>query len=78
VLLSVRCQLAMGGGGGQFGFVLDSDFNWGETNPCGTYGNPRLTSHHEPFKIDEVEIWGFDSCGPQSINGGGSRWCYDA
>eukprot|EP00602_Paraphysomonas_sp_CaronLab_P004726 CAMPEP_0185020762 /NCGR_PEP_ID=MMETSP1103-20130426/3406_1 /TAXON_ID=36769 /ORGANISM="Paraphysomonas bandaiensis, Strain Caron Lab Isolate" /LENGTH=402 /DNA_ID=CAMNT_0027551865 /DNA_START=152 /DNA_END=1360 /DNA_ORIENTATION=+ len=58
---SNQSQIAMGGGGGQFGFVLDPDFEYGETNPCDTFGNPRLTPHRLPFKISDVELWGFES-----------------
>ncbi len=59
---SSREQVAMGGGGGHFGFVLDSDFLRGETNPCDTFGNPHLTSHRGLFEILSVEVWGFESC----------------
>lgn len=52
-------QIAMGGGGGCFGFVLDDDFAYAETNPCETFGNPHLTTHHEPFAVADVELWGF-------------------
>mmetsp|Transcript_23105 Transcript_23105/g.39097 ORF Transcript_23105/g.39097 Transcript_23105/m.39097 type:complete len:526 (+) Transcript_23105:95-1672(+) len=52
-------QIAMGGGGGCFGFVLDDDFAYAETNPCETFGNPHLTTHREPFAVAEVELWGF-------------------
>ena len=49
--------------GGHFGFVIDEDFSMAETNPCETYGNPYLTTHMEPFAIEEVELWGFDCAG---------------
>ena len=52
-------QIAMGGGGGCFGFVLDDDFAYAETNPCETFGNPHLTSHTSPFAVADVELWGF-------------------
>jgi len=54
-------QIAMGGGGGQFGFVLDEDFAFAESNPCDTFGNPCLTTHNCPFAIAQVELWGFSS-----------------
>lgn len=54
-------QIAMGGGGGQFGFVLGHDFMQGESNPCDTFGNPHLTTHRGVFDVQEVELWGFDS-----------------
>jgi hypothetical protein len=52
-------QVSMGGGGGQFGFVLDADFQFAETNPCITFGNPYLTTHRKPFPIENIEVWGF-------------------
>jgi hypothetical protein len=54
-------QIAMGGGGGQFGFVLGKDLLQAETNPCETFGNPHLTTHRGVFDVLEVEVWGFES-----------------
>ena len=41
--------------------MLDDDFEFAETNPCETFGNPHLTTHADPFAVAEVELWGFGS-----------------
>lgn len=54
-------QIAMGGGGDGFAFVLDSDFRTGESYRCATYGNPVLVNKEKgAFKIANVESWGFE------------------
>ena len=54
-------QIAMGGGGDGFGFVLDSDFATGESFKCKTYGNPVLVDKENgSFRIANVECWGFE------------------
>lgn len=54
-------NIAMGGGGGSFGFMIDTDFQYGQTSPCETYNNPHLTGDREQgrFAIINVEVWGF-------------------
>lgn len=52
-------NIAMGGGGEGFGFVLDGDFETGESCSCDTYGNPPLTARSAGFQITNVECWGF-------------------
>ena len=54
-------QIAMGGGGEGFGFVLDSDFATGESFRSATYGNQILVEReHGSFRIANVECWGFE------------------
>ena len=61
----MRCaedQIAMGGGGDGFGFVLDKDFITGGSCRCATFDNePLTTSSTGTFKIINVEIYGFAS-----------------
>lgn len=61
----MRCaedQIAMGGGGDGFGFVLDRDFITGGSSRCDTFNNEPLTkSTSGTFKIINVEIYGFGS-----------------
>ena len=61
----MRCaedQIAMGGGGDGFGFVLDRDFITGGSSRCATFNNDPLTSSISgTFKIINVEIYGFGS-----------------
>ncbi len=57
---SNESQIAMGGGGDGFGFVIDPDFQFGETSPCCTFRNPHLTkTQNGRFRIMNVEVWGF-------------------
>lgn len=54
-------QIAMGGGGDGFGFVLDSDFATGESFCSATYGNPLLVDKENgSFRIANIECWGFE------------------
>eukprot|EP01126_Amoeba_proteus_P056853 TRINITY_DN7200_c0_g1_i6.p1 TRINITY_DN7200_c0_g1~~TRINITY_DN7200_c0_g1_i6.p1 ORF type:complete len:591 (-),score=128.19 TRINITY_DN7200_c0_g1_i6:117-1805(-) len=55
---STEDSIAMGGGGGTFGFWLDSEFYHGTSAPCITFGNPQL-SDQEQFIAIYVEVWGF-------------------
>ena len=61
----MRCaedQIAMGGGGDGFGFVLGRDFITGGSCRCETFNNEPLTnSISGTFKIINVEIYGFGS-----------------
>ncbi|XP_067111521.1 oxidation resistance protein 1b isoform X1 [Osmerus mordax] len=52
-------SLAFGGGGGEFGLWLDGDLYHGRSNPCKTFGNPRL-SQKEDFVLQDIEIWAFE------------------
>ena len=53
-------NIAMGGGGEGFGFVLDCDFLTGSTTTCETFANPPLVNADgETFNIKNVEVWGF-------------------
>jgi murein DD-endopeptidase MepM/ murein hydrolase activator NlpD len=62
-ILSNGKSLAMGGGGDGFGFVIDADFEAGETSSCKTFDNPKLApkSASGHFKIQDIECWGFES-----------------
>ena len=52
----------MGGAGGGFGFVLDSDFISGSTATSETFANPPLVnSDIGTFQVKNVEVWGFSS-----------------
>ena len=57
-------QIAMGGGGDGFGFVLDTDFVSGASFACTTFGNSVLVNNHGDnngnFRIKNVECWGFE------------------
>ena len=54
-------QVAMGGGGHGFGFVLDSDFATGESFCSATYGNTLLVTKEKGcFRIKNLELWGFE------------------
>jgi hypothetical protein len=52
-------QIAMGSGGGKFGFWLDSDFYQGTSAPCDTFLNTCLAGQ-EFFKCTVMECWGFE------------------
>lgn len=52
-------SLAFGGGGGEFALWLDGDLYHGRSNPCKTFGNPRL-SMKEDFVLQDIEIWAFE------------------
>jgi hypothetical protein len=62
-ILSTGRSLAMGGGGDGFGFVIDADFEGGETSACKTFDNPPLAARSPSghFKIQDIEVWGFES-----------------
>mmetsp|Transcript_3350 Transcript_3350/g.5115 ORF Transcript_3350/g.5115 Transcript_3350/m.5115 type:complete len:329 (+) Transcript_3350:245-1231(+) len=50
-------RIAMGGGNGDFGLVLEDNFSVGHSGPCATYGNPPLAG--EPyFEIAALELYG--------------------
>eukprot|EP00602_Paraphysomonas_sp_CaronLab_P010849 CAMPEP_0185029626 /NCGR_PEP_ID=MMETSP1103-20130426/16032_1 /TAXON_ID=36769 /ORGANISM="Paraphysomonas bandaiensis, Strain Caron Lab Isolate" /LENGTH=365 /DNA_ID=CAMNT_0027564437 /DNA_START=105 /DNA_END=1199 /DNA_ORIENTATION=+ len=57
IMWSCQSQVAMGGGGDGFGFVLDADFLTGQSNSCTAFGNPPLTSNRGSFRIANVEVW---------------------
>lgn len=61
IMWSSATQIAMGGGGHGFGFLLDDDFLTGQSSSSLTYENPPLTSYMGSFRVVNVEIWGFDS-----------------
>lgn len=44
------------GGGSDFGFLVQDDLQRGRTGPCGTFGNPALTTDY--FEIQALEIYG--------------------
>jgi hypothetical protein len=48
-------ELAIGGGGGPAIFI-GPDMLIGRSDPCGTFGSPRLTQRDQ-FKIVDLEIW---------------------
>lgn len=51
-------SLAIGAGDGCFGLWLDGDLYHGTSNPCLTFGNPRLSKKHD-FVVKTLECWGF-------------------
>ena len=57
-----RGQMAMGGGGGNFGWIVEDNFTRGFTDPCDTFGNTALVSEGA-FDIVGFEIYGFRSQG---------------
>lgn len=55
-------QIAMGGGGGDFGWIVEDNFTIGETNHCDTFANPRLIASRDgSFDIIGFEVYGFKS-----------------
>mmetsp|Transcript_58811 Transcript_58811/g.80263 ORF Transcript_58811/g.80263 Transcript_58811/m.80263 type:complete len:340 (+) Transcript_58811:70-1089(+) len=60
VMMSTDEYIAMGGGGGAFGLLVEDDFARGTTNTCETFQNTPLSSK-EQFEILCFELWGF-SC----------------
>ena len=40
-----------------FGLAIESDLLRGSSNPCLTFGNPRLSRHGEFFEIVNMEVW---------------------
>ena len=58
---STSNQLAMGGGGDGFGFVLDEDFLTGGSSSCETFSNEILTPSGSTFRIVNVEVWGLEN-----------------
>lgn len=52
-----KAQIAMGGGGNNFGIVVEDCFSRGQTGFCETYGNPPLTSHGF-FQVAAMEVYG--------------------
>jgi len=57
-----KSMIAMGGGGGAFGFCVVDDFRRGSTGRCDTFANESLLSDGgEDFEILDVEVWGFTS-----------------
>ena len=70
----MRCssdQIAMGGGGDGFGFVLDKDFLTGGSSKCLTFNNDPLTSDAQGvFNIVNVEVFGFASSLQKSFRRG--------
>ena len=60
-VFSSHDQIAMGGGGHGFGFVLDCDFATGESFCSATFGNELLVKKEKgAFRIKNVEVWGFE------------------
>ena len=57
-MMCSETSIAMGGGGGSFGFFVDDDFSRGSSGPSETYGNPRLAETEE-FEVLNFECWGF-------------------
>lgn len=59
-------QIAMGGGGDGFAFLLSKDFSYGTSAACETFNNEPLAvrnnKHHsnKPFTIINVEVWCFE------------------
>ncbi|XP_015793309.1 oxidation resistance protein 1 [Tetranychus urticae] len=51
-------SIAFGAGDGSFGLWLDGDLYHGSSNPCQTFGNPRL-SKNQDFVVKTLECWGF-------------------
>lgn len=61
-MYSTNNEVAMGGGGDGFAFILDNDFRSGSSNISKTYGNPiPLVGNGETFKIANLEVWGFEN-----------------
>lgn len=58
-MMSTDDYIAMGGGGGDFGLLLEEDFVRGTTGMCETYQNAPLCSQ-DSFEVDNFELWGFD------------------
>jgi hypothetical protein len=60
IVLSTTKSIGMGGGGKGFGFILDQDFETGESSSCSTFNNPPLTKSENTVKVLNVECWGFE------------------
>eukprot|EP00616_Rhizochromulina_sp_CCMP1243_P001016 CAMPEP_0118979612 /NCGR_PEP_ID=MMETSP1173-20130426/26369_1 /TAXON_ID=1034831 /ORGANISM="Rhizochromulina marina cf, Strain CCMP1243" /LENGTH=309 /DNA_ID=CAMNT_0006929883 /DNA_START=37 /DNA_END=966 /DNA_ORIENTATION=+ len=58
VMMATDEFIAMGGGGGSFGYILEENFSRGTTGTCDTYRNTPLCSS-SPFEVTNVEVWGF-------------------
>lgn len=56
-MFSSATQIAMGGGGAGFGFVLDENFERGGSSHCETFNNEPLAST-DMFRVVNVECWG--------------------
>jgi len=54
--------IGMGGGGGTYALVLNSDLLRGMSSPSSTFSNPTLSSSQE-FLIKDLEIWAFEPVG---------------
>jgi len=65
---STATQLAMGGGGDGFGFVLDEDFLTGGSSSCATFANEPLTRDKSVFRVVNVECWGLINSKKKSKN----------
>ena len=57
-MLATDEYVALGGGGGSFGLLLEDDFARGSTGPCQTFANDPLCSA-EHFEVATFELWGF-------------------
>ena len=56
---SLKFSVSAGLCRGEFGLWLDGDLYHGRSNPCKTFGNPRL-SQKEDFVLQDIEIWAFE------------------
>jgi len=54
-------SIALGGGGGSFGLLVEEDFSRGSSGASETYGNPPLSASSE-FEVVNLECWGFTTC----------------
>jgi TLD len=50
----------MGGGSGEFGWLLDTSLIHGTSGTCSTFSNDRLSAD-ATYEVLSVEVWGFTS-----------------
>lgn len=70
-----RGKIAMGGGEGDFGLIIDDAFQRGSTGRCSTFNNPTLVpSIGGSFDIVEFEVYGLLPLLPTSVRSLSSRY----
>ena len=68
-------SLGMGGGGagGEFGWIVENDFQYGSTGRCLTFGNPPLAKGNDGrFEVVGLDVYGFKCMSERLSSYGGN------